>query len=379
MTDREAYIVLNAMEGVGPVTVASLASRLGSVAAILQAGEGDLLGARGVGAEIASRICGRRAEIDPAAEEEKASRLGARIITPADGDYPRSLREIHDPPLALYVRGGTGGLAGRAVSVVGTRRASRYGADMAECLSHQLAQAGFVVVSGLARGIDTAAHQGALKAGGRTVAVLGSGLGCLYPAENAALAGRIAEKGAVLSEFTPGRKPDRTTFAIRNRIVSGLSMGVIVVEADMHSGAMITAREASEQGRTVFAVPGRADSPLSRGPHDLLRNGARLVEDAEDVIEEFEFLIPPAVSGGNCRSGSAPRLSPDERKIADALSAYALDVDSIIRQTGLDAGKVSSLLIGLEMKRVARMLPGRMVELVARRPVPAATDGPSTG
>lgn len=367
MTDREAYIALNMIQGIGPVSVASLVAALGSPAAILKAGRAELEGARGIGPEIASKILGQREHVDPAKEIESAAKIGVSIITREDADYPRRLREIHDPPLALYVKGKLAG-GESCIAVVGTRHATRYGRDCAERLAYQLVQAGFTVSSGLALGIDTAAHRGAIKAGGRTVAVVGSGINIVYPPENSALADDIAGNGAVVSEFPLNRQPDRTTFAIRNRIVSGMSMGVIVVEAGTTSGALITARQALEQGRSVFAVPGRIDSPASRGPHQLLRTGARLVEDIEDVLEEFEFLIPPRNTAKLAeRDGPAPKLSPEESRIVEVLADGAMDVDSLIRLSGIEAAKVSSLMIGLEMKKVARMLPGRQVELVRVR------------
>lgn len=369
MTDREAYIALNMIQGIGPVSVASLVAALGSPAAILRAGRPELEGVRGVGKEIASKILEQRDHIDPAKEVAIAAAQGVTVLTRDDPDYPRRLREIHDPPLALYVKGRLVG-GESCIAVVGTRHATHYGRDCAERLAYQLVQAGFTVSSGLALGIDTAAHKGALKAGGRTVAVVGCGIDIVYPSENKALAGDISASGAVVSEFSMGRQPDRTTFAIRNRVVSGMSMGTIVVEAGTKSGALITARQALEQGRAVFAVPGRIDSPVSRGTHQLLRGGARLVEDIEDVLEEFEFLIPPRnTTKAAEREGPMPKLSPEESRLIEVLSEGAMDVDSLIRESGIDPAKVSSLLIGLEMKKVARMLPGRQVELVRRRSV----------
>ncbi|MEI6808432.1 MAG: DNA-processing protein DprA [bacterium] len=366
MTDREAYITLNMIQGIGPVSVASLVAALGSPAAILKAGRQELEGVRGIGKETASKILEQRERIDPAKEIAAAATQGVTILTRDDSDYPRRLREIHDPPLALYVKGKLVG-GESCIAVVGTRHATHYGRDCAERLAYQLVQAGFTVSSGLALGVDTAAHKGALKAGGRTIGVVGCGIDIVYPPENKELADDISASGAVVSEFPLGRQPDRTTFAIRNRVVSGMSMGIIVVEAGTTSGALITARQALEQGRSVFAVPGRIDSPASRGTHELLRGGARLVEDIEDVLAEFEFLIPPRnMAKGAEREGPMPKLSPEESRLIEVLSNGAMDVDSLIRESGLDPAKVSSLLIGLEMKKLARMLPGRQVELVRR-------------
>ena len=295
----------------------------------------------------------------------KAAKLNAHIITFVDGAYPELLKQIHDPPLALYVQGTLEKKDKQSVAVVGTRRATQYGLSVADRLSSQLAKCGLVVVSGLARGIDTAAHQGALKGGGRTLAVLGSALDTLYPPENADLARRIAGQGAVLSEYTLGREADRTTFPYRNRIISGLTMGAVIVEADTQSGAMMTADSALDQGRSVFAVPGRIDQPGSHGPHRLIKNGARVVEDIDDILQEFEMLLPTDPLKKAAALDSLPRvqLSADEQAVLRALFEEPLDVDSLARRANLPMTKLSSMLLGLEMKRVIRMLPGRIVSL----------------
>jgi DNA processing protein len=372
VTEREAYIALNLIDQLGPVRVRALVSALGSAAAVFEAGEIELRRVEGIGAELARTILEQRDACDPAAEEAKAARHGARIVAFPDSDYPEPLRTIHDPPLALYLRGAYTEADRHAIAVVGSRRCTLYGRSAADRLAFQLGQAGFTVVSGLARGIDVAAHEGALKGGGRTIAVLGGALDRLYPPECAPLAERIADgRGAVISEYTMGRMPDRTTFPYRNRVISGLSMGTVIVEADTRSGAMITASQALEQGRTVFAVPGRIDSPASRGTHRLIKSGARLVEDAADIFEEFSFLLPPERP---MRSEPAPesalpfRFSDEEAAIVEALAEGPLDADSLARQTGLPAAKLGALLIGLEMKRVTRMLPGRQVELTVVLP-----------
>ncbi|MCF7849764.1 MAG: DNA-processing protein DprA, partial [Kiritimatiellales bacterium] len=254
----------------------------------------------------------------------------------------------------------------RSIAIVGSRATSHYGLTVADRLAYQLTQTGFTVVSGLARGTDTAAHRGALKGGGRTIAVLGGSLDNLYPPENEALAKDIAKNGAVISEYPMGRQADRMTFPYRNRIVSGLSMGVIVVESGVKGGSMHTADAAMEQGRTVFAVPGRIDLPGAHGPHRLIKNGAKLVESLDDILEEYEFLIPPSELDAPAPATAARPdvpLSEEESKIVEALWQESLDVDSLARKTGLKSHQLSSLLLGLEMKRVVRMLPGRMVEL----------------
>lgn len=367
MTEREAYILFNMMEGIGPVRVRSLAEKLGSVAAIVEAEPEALLKGKGVGPDLAASVAQQRETLDPIAEEERAGELGLWLVTPADAAYPKPLRSIYDPPLALYVKGALEPEDEQAIALIGSRRSTRYGQQVADRLGYQLGRIGYVVVSGLARGIDTAAHEGALKGGGRTLAVLGGALDKLYPPENKRLAEEIVKQGALLSEFPLGREPDRTTFPMRNRIVSGLSMGVVVVEAGLKSGALHTADDALEQGRAVFAVPGRVDGPSSRGAHRLLKNGARLVEEVDDILKEFEFVAPPEKQQAELHLEPRPevKLDDDEQAVVKALWAGELDVDSLARESGMATAKLSGLLIGLEMKRVIRMLPGRVVELVA--------------
>ena len=365
MTSREAYIALNMMDRLGPVRVRSLAEALGSVEAIFDAPAGELMRAQGVGAELARRIVEQRGEIQFEKELSRAQKMGLSIVTPVDLEYPEWLKTIYDPPLALYVKGIIEAKDRHGVAIVGTRRPTHYGSSVADRLAYQLARVGFTVVSGLARGVDTVAHKGALKANGRTLAVLGSAHDCLYPPENAELAEAIAKSGAVISEYPLGREPDRTTFPYRNRVVSGLSMGVVVVEAGLGSGALHTTDQAIEQGRTVFAVPGRIDVPSARGCHRLLKNGARLVEDVDDILQELEYLIPPEKKDSAQAMDPRPRveLTTDEQAVVKAVWAGAMDVDAVTRQAGLQAAQVNSLLIGLEMKRVVRMLPGRRIEL----------------
>lgn len=372
MTDREAYIAINLIDQLGPVRVRSLVAHLGSLQAIFEAGEDGLRGAEGIGRELAASIVARRAAADPVAEEAKARAISAHLVTPADPEYPAALLKIHDPPLALYVAGDLTPRDRQCIAVVGSRRCTQYGRGVADRLGFQLAKSGFTVVSGLARGIDMAAHEGALKAGGRTIAVLGGALDKLYPAEAQPLADRIAKQGAVVSEYTLGREPDRTTFPYRNRVISGLSMGVVVVEADRKSGAMITADQAGEQGRQVFAVPGRIDQPSSRGTHHLIRQGAKLVEDVRDIVEEFEYLIPPGPAAAGAPAGpqavSEFTFSSEEGRIVEALSEGEMDVDSLSRRAAVPVAKLGAVLIGLEMKRIVRMLPGRRAVLTVTLP-----------
>ena len=368
MTAREAYILLNQIEGIGPVRVRALCEGLGSPEAVLSASAAELATVRGVGPKVADGIVSQRGKLDAGREEEAAARLGARLVTPVDGEYPAPLKTIHDPPLCLYVKGTLEQKDAQALAVVGTRRVSHYGAAQADRLAYQVSKAGFVVVSGLARGIDTVAHKAALKAGGRTLAVLGGALDKLYPPENRGLAEEIEAHGAVLSEFPLGREPDRTTFPYRNRVVSGLSKGVLVVEAGLDSGAMNTAEQALEQGRSVLAVPGRVDMEGARGPHRLIQNGARLVEDVSDILKEFEFLFPPAEQARIVRQQDARQrlvLLPAEQSVVRALwTEPELDFDVLIRKTGLSSAQLMTLAMQLEMKRVIRRLPGRRLALM---------------
>jgi DNA processing protein len=368
MTSREAYILLNMVDGIGPVRVRAMCDALGSPEAVLTASAAALGGVRGVGPKIAGSIVSQRSGLDAGQEEEAAAKLGARLITPVDEEYPEPLKQIYDPPLCLYVRGTLEPKDEQALAVVGTRRASHYGAAQADRLAFQSAQSGFTIVSGLARGIDTVAHKAALKAGGRTLAVLGGAIDQLYPTENKELAEEIVEHGAVISEFTLGRQPDRTTFPYRNRIVSGLSKGVLVVEAGVNSGAMNTAGQALEQGRSVMAVPGRVDLDGARGPHRLIQNGARLVEDFQDILKEFEFLFPPDEQARLLQKQDARQrltLQPDEEAVVRALWTDAeLDFDVLVRRTGLSTAQLMTLSMQLEMKRVIRRLPGRRLALM---------------
>lgn len=362
MDDREAYIALNMMQGVGPVTVRTLATALGSPGRIMQATDAELRAVPGAARDVVEIIIAKRGAIDPRRENERAAALGAHLVAVGDEEYPRSLAAIHDPPMALYVKGTLELRDKHAVAIVGSRQTTNYGLETAERMAYLLAQNGITVVSGLARGIDSAAHRGALKAKGRTLAVLGGGLDRFFPPENKALGDEIAGNGAVMTEYPLGREPDKTTFPVRNRIVSGLAMGVLVVEANATSGAMITARQALEQGRQVFAVPGRIDSSTARGAHALIKAGAKLVENVEDILDEFEMLIPRQAAPQPALP--RPPLSADEQKVVDALAEEGqTDLDNLTRRTGLAPSAMSALLVVLEMKRVIRMLPGRVIAL----------------
>ncbi len=358
INDSEAYVALNLLPGMGPVRARRLVEAFGSPSQVLQTPSSRLKQVEGIGNELAETIYGWEKLADPTREKELAKQCGATILTQADEAYPESLRHIYDAPLTLYIRGSLLARDQKGVAVVGTRSPSYYGKETARKLSFQMAYAGITVVSGLARGIDSAAHEGALAAKGRTVAVLGCGIDQVYPSENKALAEKIAAAGAVVSEFPVGTKPDRQTFPIRNRTVSGLSMGVLVVEAAVNSGALITARMALDQGRHVFAVPGRIDTPDARGCHQLIKQGARLVEEVGDVLSEFEFLFP-SQSTGPTEKKQAGGLEGDDLVVWDAVGTGECAIDEITRNCGLPVSKVSAILLNLEIKRRVKSLPGK--------------------
>jgi DNA processing protein len=293
--------------------------------------------------------------------------FGCRVLIQTDPVYPDLLRQIYDPPIVLYVKGELTDKDRNAVAMVGSRLTTHYGQEMARRLAYQLAYVGVTVVSGGARGIDTAAHQGALNAKGRTIAVLGTGINIVFPPENAALFERIATAGAVITQFPFNRKADRQSFPIRNRIVAGMTLGTVVVEANLTSGALITAGMAIDNGRQVFAVPGRIDSPQSRGCHDLIKKGAKLCENAEDILTEFEYLFPPtnrraAADPAPDAAGSLPALSlpANEQRIYEVLGREEVTMDEVIHASGLPASAVAAGLLSLEMKRLVRQLPGRL-------------------
>jgi len=363
MNHREACVALNMIPQMGPVRLRRLTNAFGSADKILQARPAQLAQVEGISAALAENIAKWETFTDPAAELKNAEAMGARVLTAEDEEYPSALREIHDPPIVLYVLGRMTERDRNAVAVVGSRRASHYATECAKKLSFQMAYAGLTVISGLARGIDTAAHQGALAAKGRTLAVIGAGLAHLYPPENAELAERIAASGAVISEFPLETKPDRQTFPIRNRIVTGCSFGVLVVEAGANSGALISANQAAEQGRTLYAVPGRIDQPTCLGSNRLIQQGAKLVITVEDVLDDLPMVfkqqpeLPAAVPVAG--------LSPEQEKILAALGSEETSLDQVIATSGLTAAVASSTLLALEMRRLVKQLPGkRFVKLV---------------
>jgi DNA processing protein len=363
MDSREAFVALNMVEHVGPVRARQLLEHFGEAAKILSASKHQLLNVRGIGAETAESIAGWEKSVDLAAEMKRIADSGCEIVIQPDTHYPELLREIYDPPMVLYVKGKLTAKDKNGVAMVGSRMTTHYGIEVARKLAYQLAYTGVTVVSGGARGIDTAAHQGALSGKGRTICVLGTGISIIFPPENAELFERIAANGAVISQFPYNRKADKQSFAIRNRIVAGMTLGTVVVEANLTSGALITANFATEYGRQVFAVPGRIDSPRSKGCHELIKKGAKLCEGVEDILSEFEYLFPASNRPPSANeTGVLPALdlSENEQKVFGVLDSEELTTDDVIRKSGLPSSAVSVALFSLEMKRLVRQLPGKL-------------------
>ncbi|MFC1814973.1 DNA-processing protein DprA [Thermodesulfobacteriota bacterium] len=289
---------------------------------------------------------------------------GYRIVTMADPDFPPLLREIPDPPPFLYVFGSLENNP-KNIAVVGSRNATRYGISTTQRLCSDLAFLGMTVVSGMAKGIDTAAHEGALMGNGKTIAVLGSGLEKIYPAENRKLFYQIAENGAVISEFALMTEPEAHNFPLRNRIISGIALGTVIVEATKRSGSLITARLAAEQGREVFAVPGSISSFKSTGTHSLIKQGAKLVEHSQDIMEELTHLLKTPTAPDNITPDKAmpPPLSPEETMVFQALEPYPVHIDDLVRKLSMEPGKLAGILLKLELKGIAQQSPGKFFSI----------------
>ncbi|MDD4103199.1 MAG: DNA-processing protein DprA, partial [Kiritimatiellae bacterium] len=323
VTEREALIAMNMVPGLGAITARRMAGRFGSLAAVFDVSEAELAEVQGMSMDKAGQFLAALRQVKVGEEIDRAERSRVKLLTWADEGYPDLLKQIADPPLVLYVAGSVEALNMPSVAIIGTRRPTVYGRETARRFGYQLACAGYTVASGLALGIDAEAHTGALQAKGRTVAVLGGALDRLFPKENQSLAREMVQKGgAVVSEYPFGRQPDRQTFPMRNRIVSGLCKGVLVVEASLTSGTLITVGQALDQNRSVMAIPGRIDSPASQGCHKLLRDGARLVTTADDVVEELQVLLSGmrlrlSRSQGDGNGGEKAALAPQAVLTAD--------------------------------------------------------------
>ena len=356
-------IRLSLVDGVGPITRQALVARFGSPSAVFAAAPSDLRMVEGVGSKTLTNLL--KARHDEAATNEllRCREQQVRILVREAGDYPRPLTNIPDPPSVLYMRGTIEPCDTLAIAIVGTRHASTYGARHAERFAAALSRAGYTIVSGLARGIDAAAHRGAIGAGGRTLAVLGSGVLNIYPPEHVKLADEVIAHGALLSEVPPLAPPLGYTFPQRNRILTGLSLGVLVIEAGDRSGALISARHAMEQGRDVFAMPGPIDSAESRGCHQLIRDGAKLVQRVEDVLEELGPLAEPTKTSDNfaVHHPAELQLNELEKQVLMAIPAETSSIDDVIASSGLPAHRVLAIVSVLEMRKLIRRVSGNFI------------------
>ena len=368
--DTQFWLGLTKLEGLGVRGAHRLVEHFGSPQGAYMASLTELESC-GIPARVAQSIFAQAGLKEAAQDLEASAKTGCEVVAYSSDDYPPRLKQIPDPPLVLYVRGDVKVLSRYALAIVGTRRPTAYGSQVAQRLARDLAQRQLVIVSGLARGIDSAAHRGALEAAGKTVAVLGSGIDVIYPRENKLLAEQVTECGALISEFPPGTSPAPENFPIRNRTISGLTLGVVVVEAAEYSGSLITARLALEQNREVFAVPGNITSAQSFGPNHLIKQGAKLVDEWMDVIEEFPAeirmqLLPPAEASDE--AAAKPQtgllfeqsLSPDQKVVFELLRAdQPLFVDAILTTAQIPQPRVMTALLQLEMAGVIRQLPGK--------------------
>jgi DNA processing protein len=358
MDDPFYWFALSSVPLVGNVTCRRLVEHFGSPEKALAASLDELASVKGVNSSAARSL--RSHDGRKAAELAVAAlaRSGARLVTLLDKEYPSLLKEISDPPPFLYLKGKLPNSA-TSIAVVGSRRASDYGISVTTRLSRELAEQGVTIVSGLALGVDAAAHRGALQLSGATVGVLGCGIDQIYPPENRQLYREMEEKGAIVSEFAPGTPPDAPNFPRRNRIISGMSRGVLVVEAAERSGSLITARFALEQGREVFAVPGNINFRASRGTNSLIKEGAKLVETVADIMGE----LPP---GGNLPQWARKQhfnLSPDEEKLTALLAEKPLQIDELTVRSGLTVPAVSAMLLRLELQGAVMQIPGKIFSL----------------
>lgn len=360
--ERCTWLALYMISGLGNSAIKKLIQRFGNPEAVFEADLQELLQVDGIRKESARRIVKKEIGLNPEAELKKVEKCNARIVTYSDPSYPKILKEIHQPPMVLYVKGKDIPTNHTFIAMVGSRNPTHYGLKTSEKIAFGLARRRVGVVSGLAQGIDSAAHRGCLRGDGFTIAVMGTGIDRVYPATNRRLFDQILENGAVITEFPMGSPPEPKNFPIRNRIISGLSRGVAVVEATKKSGSLITASYALEQDRDVFAVPGSVDSFKSIGTHFLIKQGAKLIENADDILGEFGFFNTPTLDRNGMRgtSGVPPNMSETENKIYEIIGDYPMHIDEIGRMVHMDAGGVLSSLMKMELNGIIKQLPGKM-------------------
>jgi len=356
------WFVLKSVPGIGDLLFKRLIHRFNSPELVFEATREDLVEVEGISPRLAAAIKQRKIGDSVKKDLDLVMQKRYKIVTMTDTEYPPLLLQIPDPPPFLYVFGRLNGSI-RNIAVVGSRNATRYGISTTRRLCHDLAKLKMTITSGMAVGIDSAAHEGALMGKGSTIAVLGSGLERVYPEQNRKLFHQISENGAVISEFPLKTEPDAHNFPKRNRIISGMSLGTVVVEATKRSGSLITARLAAEQNRDVFAVPGSIQSFKSTGTHTLIKQGAKLVEHAQDIMEELSHMIKTPVvkdKAADNKIKRISRLSPDERLVFESLEPYPVHIDEIVRKLSIEAGKLSSILLQLELKGFAQQSPGKL-------------------
>ncbi len=356
MNRTEALIGLNMIGGIGSFRLKELLAYFGSPEAVLEAPRHKLRAIYGIGDKIADKIVALKKE-SIEKELDAAKKLGLKIITIEDNDYPLNLKNIFDPPIVLYLKGKLKPEDNLAIGLVGSRRASFYGLSQAEEFSSGLAAHGFTVISGMARGIDTYSHRGALKSGGRTIAIIGSGFNHLYPAENKKLAEEISQNGAVISEFSLNTEPLPQNFPRRNRLISGMSLGILVVEAAQNSGALITADFALEQGREVFAIPGKIDSSTSFGTNELIKQGAKLTSNISDILEEF--VLPLPVKEKEIIGKEVLSEIGEEEKLFNLISLQAVQLEELVAKTEMDIPHIADILLKLQIRKLVKQLPGK--------------------
>jgi DNA processing protein len=363
------WFILRSVPGIGNLLFKRLIDRFNSPEFILGATRDELLGVEGITPRLVAAIKQRKIP-DPVKKDfDLVLEKGYKIVTMADSDYPPLLLQIPDPPPFLYVFGRLDGSI-KNVAVVGSRNATSYGRSITRRLCRDLARLKITIVSGMALGIDSAAHEGALLGKGSTIAVLGSGLENIYPTENRKLFHQIADTGAVVSEFSLTAEPDAHNFPIRNRIISGISLGTLVVEATRRSGSLITARLAAEQNREVFAVPGSIQSFKSTGTHTLIKQGAKLVEHARDIMEELSHIIEAPFETDNTTEETPkkiPRLSLEESRVFEGLDPYPVHIDELARKLPMESGRLLSVLLQLELKNIVLQSPGKFFSLGKER------------
>ena len=371
ISDRDACIILNMISGIGYARYKALVRRFGCPAAVLRATAAEIAEVKGFGSNLANAVANWQQEINYTAELDLVNRAGARIYTVEDSDYPEALRQIVDPPLVLYVRGELPDFSGNCVSIVGSRRLSAYGDRMAKQFASDAVMAGWKVISGLAFGVDAAAHKATLAAGGVTIGVLGGGLLRIHPQEHVPLAAAIVKNhGAVISEFPMNFPVSRQSFPRRNRIVAALSQATVVIEAGMESGALITARMALEQGKAVFALPGRVDEPQAAGCNMLIRDcGAKLVTSFQDVLSDFDFLPGLSPRDGKITPPATEKPAPEFFNEAEELICRELMVngpgslDDLALRTKLAAGVLAGTLMALEIRDIVVKTPNNVYSL----------------